>query len=459
MRVNAQSFNQDPGKDVKFKNPIDMQVLGMIDEYDAGMLNYLTHLYRALNGENLDLEKVKNAVDALQQFNTREQYNYLNNLLHPETQKGVKIPSAIPVPSCAFQLHNTITLTTNSKGYLGVMLNPNFLCNKTELPYTYEKPTPSRPQYDVRVDWLSSLWVNNHETLQGNLPNNNWVAMNLQQEVPGVYDQYRLVSASVVVKYIGRLDIVSGIIGGAIIFDENPYVGGSVSAINTEIEGPEEVSALYNPTIAKYGNFDLALDSFYYQDNMLLEGLRELYFPLDNSFEEYVKIAECKNATMQAKASGPSETFYNYQLRMNQDYYKSGFNYFIYTRSAPPSSPCLLLEIFFNFECLPNAEFLNYLPISSNPGCVSSEGKKMAQIEVQKKPIMKASETTAAAEPPSLFSKMIKKFGNSLPSIGKMVLNGLTNFIPFLKPGLALAGTMINAASGGETPVGKMLTD
>lgn len=459
MKVNAQSFSQDPGRDVKFQDKVDPQLLSMIDEYDAGMLNYLAHLYRALNGENLDLEKVKNAVDALQQFNTREQYNYLNNLLHPETNKGVKIPSSIPVPSCAFQLHNTVTLSTNSKGYMAAMMNPYFLCNKTELPYTFTKPIAAQPQYDIRVDWLSTLWVNNHETLQGNLPNNNWVAVNIQQDVPGVYDQYRLVSASITVKYIGRLDIVSGIIGGAIIFDETPYVGGSVAAINTEVVGPEDVSALYNPTIAKYGNFDLALDSFYYQDNMLLEGLRELYFPLDNSFEEYIKIAECKNATMQMKSSGDSATYYNYQLRMNQDYYKSGFNYFFYTRSAPPSSPCLLVDIFYNFECLPNAEFLNYLPISTNACSISPDAKRMAQVEVQKKPIMKAKDEIIANEPPSIFNKMIKKFGNALPSIGKMVLNGLSNFVPFLKPGLALAGTIINAASGNETPAGKMITE
>lgn len=53
----------------------------------------------------MDLSKVKDAVTALTQFNKRQQYNYLNNLLHPERCKGVKIPSPIPVPSCSFQLH------------------------------------------------------------------------------------------------------------------------------------------------------------------------------------------------------------------------------------------------------------------------------------------------------------------------------------------------------------------
>ena len=94
--------------------------------------------------------------------------------------------------------------------------------------------------------------------------------------IPNVYDQYRLVSASMVVKYIGRLDIVSGVIGGAIVYNDDPTIGAHFSqGTNTT-----------NVYMAKYGNFDLAMDSFYHQEYMVLDGLRQLYFPLDNSFEE-----------------------------------------------------------------------------------------------------------------------------------------------------------------------------
>ena len=49
---------------------------------------------------------------------------------------------------------------------------------------------------------------------------------------------------------------------------------------------------------------------------------------------------------------------------------------------------------------------------------------------------------------PSIWEKLKSKFKNSLPGIGKLIGWGLTNMIPGLKPGLALAGTMIDAASG-----------
>ena len=77
--------------------------------------------------EKLDFTKIQTAIDALQEFNMRNEYRYLNNLLHPEKCKGVKIPSAVPVPSCSFQLHNCITVRTNSVGNLAIMFNPFFL--------------------------------------------------------------------------------------------------------------------------------------------------------------------------------------------------------------------------------------------------------------------------------------------------------------------------------------------
>ena len=110
------SMNIDPLQDIKYQENTD--ILNKIDESDKQMLGYVARLYEALNGEKLDFEKINNAVDALQAYNAKNEYHYLNNLLHPEKCKGVKIPSQIPVPSCSFQLHNCVTLRTNASGNL-----------------------------------------------------------------------------------------------------------------------------------------------------------------------------------------------------------------------------------------------------------------------------------------------------------------------------------------------------
>lgn len=428
----------------------DKKTIALIDQYDQNMLSYVAKLYEIINKDKLDLVSIHNAVDALALFNQKQEYNYLNNLLHPEKCKGVKIPSPIPVPSCAFQLHNCCTLTTNSVGNLGVIFNPFYLGDSSILPFSL---TSSVATQQIRLNNSTSLFINNDNTLTGTQPNSCWIPYNIGQDIPNVYDQYRLVSASVVIKYIGRLDIASGVIGGAIVFDESPYIGGSISVTDTSTSTTTS-ETLGNPNLIKYGNFDLAMDSFYHQENLSIEGLRELYFPIDNSFEEYIKLTNYNNATNSklTYTDGTTEQTNKTCLKIEQDYYKSGFNFFIYVLGAPPNSSCFKLDIYCNYECLPNASFLNYLPLTITPGPISNKDKHDATLYIQKKPIMKISEITPTPKIPSLWERMIKKFKNNLPGIKKLITNSIVQAIPILKPGLALANSLLALTSSSTPP-------
>ena len=221
------------------------------------------------------------------------------------------------------------------------------------------------------------------------------------------------------------------------MFDENKYIGVEAkTSASADMSSPGTVNS-YNDNLAKYGNFDLAMDSFYHQENLTLEGMRELYFPIDNSFEEYVRVADNSNLNYVISNGGSNIT-----LSADQDYYKSGFNWLIYTLGAPASSACLKIDIYCNFECLPNAEFLNYLPLSMSPYHISSYEKNQIHKRIQGKPIMKANEIEEE-NVPSIWLKLKKKFGNSLPGIKQMISKGIINAVPSLKPGLSLAGSMI----------------
>ena len=147
------------------------EIMAQIDKYDATMLSYLARLYEAINGEKMDFTKIKSAVDALASFNKKAEYNYLNNLLYPEKCKGVKIPSPIPVPSCSFQLHNCVTLTTNHHGNLAFVFNPFFLANSNDLTSLNNTPIFPGSTYNFdKIDYLSSFWFNNSGSLTGNVP-------------------------------------------------------------------------------------------------------------------------------------------------------------------------------------------------------------------------------------------------------------------------------------------------
>ena len=436
--------NNDPGKDVMFVENTGADII--IDDYDKKMLSYIVRLYQALNGEKLDITKIQSAVDALQEFNMRNEYRYLNNLLHPEKCKGVKIPSQIPVPSCSFQLHNCVTLRTNASGNLCVVFNPYFLCNSSHTEYM-DAGEDNDWIFQVRPNFYSSLFVNNDNSLNGYTYNDNFLPINIGQEIPAVYDQYRLVSASMVIKYIGRLDTVSGVIGGAVVFDETPQLGVDYATKYTrKTDGTTQEGDNYivPDVLAKYGNFDLAMDAFYRQENLCLEGIRQLYFPIDNSYEEYTRLM---NDNL-VKVSPVNTTSGKFKFETTEDYLKNGFRQVVYVLGAPANQACFKLDIYCNFECLPSSPFLNYLPLSMNTEFASPEIKKKAGVIVQQKPIMKANEEIVTSEPPSIWQRLKNKFMDSLPGISKLITTGLVSAIPQLQLGTTLANTMSTIASG-----------
>lgn len=416
--------------------PIDQTVLEKIDDYDKKMLNYLGRLYKALGAETIDFNNVQTAIEGLQAFNSESEYAYLNNLLHPEKEKGVKIPSPIPVPSAAFQLHNTLTLSTNSSGNLAFIFNPFYLYDNTGLSQPNSNGFICNPLYS------SSFWVNNSDTLTGQEADDNFKPVNLSQGIPPVYDQYRLVSASIVVRYIGRLDWVSGVIGGAIVFNDSRYVGEAykVDSTNNNIYFSRN-------ELAKYGNFDLALDSFYHQENLCVEGLRQLYFPVDNSFEDYTKLwsSSLSSTIFAANSVADAGLLTSMTVTADEDYYKSGFNFLTYVLGAPANQNCFKVDVYCNYECLPNAAFLNYMPISPPAPCVDAVIKRQSIAVVQEKPIGKASEiTVTTGKMPSIWQKLKEKFANALPGIGKLLAKGIISGIPMLGTGLSLANTLLS---------------
>ena len=432
-KVRGQIMADEEPKFGEDKNKEDVELMKLIDKYDLKMLDYLRKLYVHLGGEYLDIASIKDLVETISKLNKKKTYKYLENLLYPEKCRGVKIPSPIPVPSCSFQLHNCVTLSTNSSGNLAFIFNPFCLFNNNVKDIVYNNGIQ-----DFKVNYLTTLSLNNHSSLSGNSLNPNFRPINIGQLIPSVYEQYRLVSASIIVKYIGRLDIVSGVIGGAIMFDDSRLIQGEL--LNND--GSTNIF-LESDCYSKYGNFDLAMDSFYHQENLSLEGIRMLYFPVDNSYEEYVKLMDKGVAEIQEHANpyGPIRCV------SDEDHYKNGFKFFCYTLGAPSSSACFKLDVYCNFESLPNAEFLNYMPVTSNPDVISSALKKESISILQEKPIMRLNEQNSLmtkTEESSIWQTWMNKFKGKIPGLLKLAKAGIMKNIPLLKTGLSIAGALFN---------------
>ena len=318
------------------------------------ILSNILKLYNRVTNNTININTLENLIKDKKENKEIIKEKYLNCLLYPELSKGCKIPSTIPVPSCSFQIHNTITLNTNDKGNLCFLFNPFFLYDSNLHNTTYDgKP----------IEFATSLLVNKNDSLTGTEPNPNFFPNNIGQGIPNIYNQYRIVSAAIVVRYIGCMDITSGVIGGAIIFDDDIYPSYKTS---------EVVSMTRN--IAKYGNFDLAMDSYYHQETNCVNGIRLVYFPIDNTYEEYQKFY--------ANLSGNNNTF--------KGLTKNGFQQMVYVLGAPPSTACFKVDIYCNFEGLPNATALNYLPIGNNSSILSNEDKAIIYQNIQTKSITDA---------------------------------------------------------------------
>lgn len=430
--------NIEVAKQPKFGGKDVSDYIALMNDYDKKMLSYIVELSNALGKDIINLTTFENVVDALQHLNAENEYEYLNSLLHPERCKGVKIPSPIPVPSCAFQLHNTVTLTTNALGNLCFLFNPFFIYDKNILNQHVFPTQTLAGVYNSAFNYCTSLFVNNSPELDGYTPNaGNWSAINIGQGIPNVYNQYRLVSASLVVRYIGRMDITSGVIGGAIIYDESIYPGGLMN-----YDAADTNYTFYNrsPGLWKYSNFDLAMDSFYHQERNCVQGLREIYFPLDNTYEEYQKMlstADVKQINQQV-ANSSGETIGLPAVSTLYDT-KKGFQKMVYVLGAPPSTACFKIDVYCNFETLPNAEFLNYMPISLTPSKITPEIKKQSIAVVQQKPIQDLNEKTPWFG--NIQNKVLGGLKNIFKSgtVSRKVIDAIgEKLIPFYKPAITL---------------------
>ncbi len=367
----------------------EVKLTRQVLDYEKKFMDYLLGMHNALNKEQIIVDEVKSLSEILQHMKKEQTDNYYDALVRPESSKGSKIPSTIPVPSSSFQLHSQTLVTPNSNGNALIMFNPFYLATSSANPV---------PQTN------STFFVNNHSSLtgSGSPTAGTTTAVAVGQWIPSVYNAYRLVSASIVVKYIGDLMSVKGVIGGAIVFDSN-VVPTAIGSANTNLD--------------KYGDFNLAMDSYYYQENLTLNGIRELYFPLDNTYEQYLTPGTSKN----------------------------GFAFVVYIQDGVASVPNYKVDIFCNYEALPDSAYLNYIPQSA---CMQmdQQRKEEAVRAVQQQPITNSEIATRSYKQPdlSVWDKIKSTLGNVLPSIGTLA----TAFLPgpgkLLGPLLQAGGQALN---------------
>lgn len=341
-------------------------------------------LKNALNKDKLNLEELKRKMENISEYYNYNMYEYLNALLDPIKNKGGKVPSKIPVPTCSFQLHNSMNFGPGTNGLDLFAINPWFLAS--DAIHNIKVKLDDGEYY--LVDSAGLYFFNaNANVLDGTktVYNMNYSA-SFVQTIPDVYAQYRLVSACIEIKYIGELERAEGIIGGGISFLKTDKAGVRFAAT----QSGEGSWGSKNPDYGIYGNFEIIRDCFYNAENSCLEGLRMLYFPLDNSFNEFKQVFSNKNQITRVKTVVTPEGNFN-TLNISNDCFRPGFSWIVYLMKAPVNAGNnFKLDYYFNFECIPKAEFLNYMPITldARPRLTDELRKKFIE-EVKEKAITK----------------------------------------------------------------------
>jgi hypothetical protein len=261
--------------------------------YGADFYNALGGLYKELVGKQLDTKKILNTIEILNQIKQDLTKRYLYSLLFPEKSKGCRIPTKFPVPSATFQLTDFIIITPNSSGNFVVQWCPQNLAASTA---------------------LNEVVVNTANTLTGMNSDITYVTSTaLTNALVTQWQAFRVVSACMVVQYVGSFVNLQGTFGGGL----------DISASNS------------NSYDANYSNFSNIDDRLWSQISRVDEGLKVVYFPKDYNDLSFIR---------------PNQT-------PSQNGLASAVRLLVYGQSLPVSTQCIRIDFIKNVEAVPGVSF------------------------------------------------------------------------------------------------------
>lgn len=324
------------------------------------LIQKLNNIKQTLNSDPINLNNLKKEFEFFEKFKQEENFDYLEDLLDPIKRKGVKIPSKMPVATCSFQLKSNVQVSTNRAGLALFYLNPFFIYDESlkgkPLEYYSSSGVKSLRYFDSLTTAGALSIISPYD---GDSPVNDTPRirrLEIGQCLPSCYSSYRLVSACVEAKCTESLSDMRGVMGGAIVLQDLNQIAGlirSTSGSTTVIEFD----------LNEFIEINRLRKSPYSIETSCLEGVRMLYFPLDDRFMEFKRMMTSYGCTARVRRIGASSYAF---LKGKQEHFQSGFNFFIYLYRCRADAKILDITTYLNFECIPNPEFLNYFPITIN---------------------------------------------------------------------------------------------
>lgn len=348
--------------------------INKMDDDDFVNLNNL------LNNKNLDLNLIKEQIYILNDFNESAKYKYLKDLLYPEKCKDARIPCETPFPSCTFQLRSSVVHEIHFSDRFLFRINPFFLASNDykDKEVTLNFLNRKAKMLDVtETNYCPNGWQTDDSSLT------TWNVLRLNQTIEkNIYTMYRLVSACVKVEYLGSIPSLSGTIGGSIVYETQFNTLSSLLHVESR-DGELWTEVTSFTKFEPYQNINRLRQATFNCEHNLADGIRMLYFPVDNTYNEFYRVFDGEEFTMEY------ENDYNRPvLKTLPEYHQNGFNWFIYGCNIPNFSK-FRVELYCNFECIPNPKMLNFIPVESKDNYIEPEEKTEIIKLIQKNCIKK----------------------------------------------------------------------
>lgn len=403
--------------------------------------------HRRTNPTQLRSLSLEQTVNYLTNFHEYTRAQYLYGLIHPEIAVSdglqLKLYSDVPLPTNTAGIRETFYITPNENGCFSLAWSPAYFATQLQAERIYSANNALLSNFEY-----SHTYVNTSPQLDGSIPDQGtWTP--LSSYVPTIdITKYRLVSALLRVKYVGSVLNQSGMLYSSATYNDIPVTtwtqgqGATVKSLTQTVSLTNKMGhttdyALYPPSdttaysqLTRFSDFNLIKNGLWnYSHNITQDanGLECLFIPmdpLDLTFKESNSYYGQPQGT-QTFNSGHNNT----NLQPISVHSGTPINYVICGQNIGNQTQCILVEAFYNFECIADPSTAPFLR-SSYTGSVPAADTKLIGSAIREI----ASQTGLIRKAQSVKQSFFDFLKSHVPTVINRALNLGKSLAPVIRP-------------------------
>lgn len=335
------------------------------------------------------------AIQELDAFHEMSRLKYLYAMIHPEeaVTQGlqVKLYSDLPVPTNSAGIRETFYVTPSSSGTIALAWNPNYFASDIgfETILTQQGSTRVLKHFDY-----AHLFYNNSAALDGtSVGQGDWHALPSYKPQINI-QQYRIVSALMRVSYVGNLMNQAGVLYSCATTADVPPLyyfvtdeanhWTNLESINLKpgMEGEQGSFTLPGgcryayAQLSRFSDFNLVKNGMWNYSHNITErggGIECLYVPLDAMDTTFRQTNMYYNDGSRVYDSTNSTGNYTVLQPLSANTIGSPLKYVVVGQNLPSERNCIMVEVFYNFECIADPSVSPFLRSSTASALTKDE--------------------------------------------------------------------------------------